>query len=123
MAAAQAQVRAGDVGALFSVGAGHHESRTWFPARTLDNTCYAVLANHIGTTGGWSTCGASAVRDPDGRLLAEAGADAPALVLADLDPEVLGAARGAEPMLRDLAGPPPAARPRAMVTMTDGATT
>ncbi|MEV6192845.1 carbon-nitrogen hydrolase family protein [Streptomyces sp. NPDC051920] len=90
------------VGALFSVGNGYHESRTWFPARALDNTCYAVLANHIGTTGGWNACGSSAVWGPDGHPLTEAGADRPELITADLDPQALLAARDSEPMLRDL---------------------
>jgi predicted amidohydrolase len=90
------------VSALFSVGNGHHESRTWFPARALDNTCYAIMANHIGTTGGWDTCGASAIWGPDGRPLAEAGPDQPELITADLDPQTLHAVRDAEPMLRDL---------------------
>ena len=36
------------VGALFSVGNGFHESRTWLPARALDNTVYVLLANHVG---------------------------------------------------------------------------
>ncbi|WEH40315.1 carbon-nitrogen hydrolase family protein [Streptomyces sp. AM 2-1-1] len=90
------------VGALFSVGNGHHESRTWFPARALDNTVYTVLANHIGTTGGWNTCGGSAVWGPDGRLLTEAGPDRPEVVTADLDPAALTAARTAETMLSDL---------------------
>ncbi|GAA2268522.1 carbon-nitrogen hydrolase family protein [Kitasatospora cystarginea] len=103
------------VGALFGVGSGHHESRTWFPARAMDNTCYAVLANHIGVTGGWNTCGGSAVWGPTGRLLAEAGQDLPELVIADLEPEALLAARESEPMLRDLSelvGTATAARPR-----------
>ncbi|MFC8388822.1 carbon-nitrogen hydrolase family protein [Streptomyces sp. NPDC057238] len=90
------------VGALFSVGNGYHESRTWFPARALDNTCYAVLANHIGTTGGWNACGSSAIWGPDGRRLAEAGADRAELITADLDPRTLLTARASEPMLRDL---------------------
>ncbi len=90
------------VGALFSVGNGYHESRTWFPARALDNTCYAVLANHIGTTGGWHACGSSAIWGPDGRPLAEAGTDRPELITADLDPQALLAVRDSEPMLRDL---------------------
>jgi predicted amidohydrolase len=90
------------VSALFSVGNGFHESRTWFPARALDNTCYAVLANHIGETGGWNACGASAIWGPDGRVLAEAGPDVPELITADLDPQKLSAARESEPMLRDL---------------------
>ncbi|MGW2838503.1 carbon-nitrogen hydrolase family protein [Streptomyces sp. NPDC001493] len=90
------------VGALFSVGNGHHESRTWFPARALDNTVYTVLANHIGTTGGWNTCGGSGVWGPDGRLLTEAGPDRREVVTADLDPAALTAAREAEGMLGDL---------------------
>ncbi|WP_431045539.1 carbon-nitrogen hydrolase family protein [Streptomyces sp. P1-3] len=89
------------VGALFGVGNGYHESRIWFPARAFDNTVYAVLANHIGTTGGWNTCGSSAIWGPDGRIVAEAGPDKPELVTATLNPEQLRAARDAEPMLRD----------------------
>jgi predicted amidohydrolase len=90
------------VSALFSVGNGFHESRTWFPARALDNTCYTVLANHIGETGGWNACGASAIWGPDGRILTEAGPDLPELITVDLDPQKLRAARESEPMLRDL---------------------
>ncbi|MGW3493773.1 carbon-nitrogen hydrolase family protein [Streptomyces sp. NPDC001020] len=90
------------VGGLFSIGNGYHESRTWFPARALDNTCYAVLANHIGTTGGWNACGSSAIWGPDGRPLAEAGAEQPELITANLDPQALLTARDSEPMLRDL---------------------
>ncbi|GAA0578882.1 hypothetical protein GCM10010394_04270 [Streptomyces crystallinus] len=90
------------VGALFGVGNGYHESRIWFPARALDNTVYAVLANHVGRTGAWDTCGSSAVWGPDGRLVAEAGPRGEEIVWADLDPAVLSAAREAEPMLRDL---------------------
>ncbi|MFC8450929.1 carbon-nitrogen hydrolase family protein [Kitasatospora sp. NPDC057223] len=97
------------VGALFSVGHGHHESRTWFPARALDNTVYTLLANHIGRTGGWHTCGASAVWAPDGRLLAEAGEDGRELVVVDLDPAVLGAVRQSETLLHDLRTGPAAA--------------
>ncbi|MFJ9692898.1 carbon-nitrogen hydrolase family protein [Kitasatospora sp. NPDC101183] len=91
------------VGALFSPENGHHESRIWFPARAFDNGVYAVLANHVGSTGGWNTCGASAVWGPDGRLVAEAGADRREVLIADLDPEVLRAARLKETMVADLA--------------------
>lgn len=90
------------VGALFGVGNGYHESRIWFPARAFDNTVYAVLANHVGRTGEWETCGSSAVWGPDGRVVAEAGARDEEIVFADLDPDALHAAREAEPMLRDL---------------------
>ncbi|MFE4397269.1 MULTISPECIES: carbon-nitrogen hydrolase family protein [Streptomycetaceae] len=103
------------VGALFSMGHGHHESRTWFPARALDNTLYTVLANHIGRTGEWHTCGGSAVWGPDGRLIAEAGEDRRELVVVDLDPDVLRTTRETETLLADLAlttGRPPAPRTR-----------
>ncbi|WP_199815232.1 MULTISPECIES: carbon-nitrogen hydrolase family protein [Streptomyces] len=91
------------VGALFSMGHGHHESRTWFPARALDNTLYTVLANHIGHTGGWHTCGGSAVWGPDGRLIAEASEDRREVVVVDLDPAVLRTTRETETLLADLA--------------------
>ncbi|MGW2863093.1 carbon-nitrogen hydrolase family protein [Streptomyces sp. NPDC001205] len=90
------------VGALFGEGNGHHESRIWFPARAFDNTVYAVLANHVGTTGGWRACGGSAVWGPDGRVVAEGSPTEEELVFADLLPDRLHAAREAEPMLRDL---------------------
>ncbi len=90
------------VGALFSVGQGHHESRVWFPARAYDNTLYALLANHVGRTGGWHTCGASAIWGPDGRLVAEGSPDRPEVVVADLDPEHLRAVRASKTMLEDL---------------------
>ncbi|MEU3572370.1 carbon-nitrogen hydrolase family protein [Kitasatospora sp. NPDC036755] len=106
------------VGALFSKGNGHHESRTWFPARALDNTLYTVLANHIGRTGSWDTCGGSAVWGPDGRLIAEASEDRRELVVHDLDPAVLRATRESETLLADLArtadSPP---TPRARFTL------
>ncbi|MET9426335.1 MULTISPECIES: carbon-nitrogen hydrolase family protein [unclassified Streptomyces] len=90
------------VGALFGVGNGYHESRMWFPARAFDNTMYTVLANHVGVTGGWHTCGGSGVWGPDGRLVAEAGPEKREIVVADLDPEMLREAREARPVLRDL---------------------
>jgi predicted amidohydrolase len=90
------------VGALFGVGNGYHESRMWFPARAFDNTMYSVLANHVGRTGGWNTCGGSGVWGPDGRLVAEAGAEEAEIVLADLDPVVLKDVRERHTMLRDL---------------------
>ncbi|MEE1754252.1 carbon-nitrogen hydrolase family protein [Streptomyces sp. SP18CS02] len=90
------------VGALFGVGNGYHESRMWFPARAFDNTVYTLLANHVGTTGGWRACGGSAVWGPDGLPVAEGGAETTELVVADLDPGRLREVREAHTMLRDL---------------------
>ncbi|UWE11382.1 hypothetical protein [Actinacidiphila bryophytorum] len=53
---------------------------------------------------------------PDGRLLAEGAEDRPQLVTADLDPRVLAAVRGSEPMLRDLGDV--GAAPRARFRLT-----
>lgn len=90
------------VSALFSVGNGFHESRTWLPARALDNTCYVVLANHVGTTGGWNACGGSAAWGPDGRIVAQAGPDETTVVTAEFEPARLARVRAAEPLLADV---------------------
>ncbi|GLW09691.1 hydrolase [Microtetraspora sp. NBRC 13810] len=100
------------VGALFSVGHGYHESRTWFPARALDNTCYAVLSNHIGRTGGWDTCGASAIWGPDGHLITEASPTHPEIITATLDPHTLQTTRATETLLHDLTHHPLPPTPR-----------
>ena len=87
--------------ALFSKGNGYHESRIWFPARALDNTIYTVLSNHVGVTGGWEACGASAVWSPYGTVVSEADAGTTGLVTVDFDPAVLAEIRKKETMLRD----------------------
>ncbi|MDF0605433.1 carbon-nitrogen hydrolase family protein [Neisseriaceae bacterium TC5R-5] len=89
------------VSALFSMGNGYHESRTWLPARALDNNCYVLLSNHIGHTGGWHSCGSSAIWQPDGRLLAEAGTTEQAVLVVELSPSVLQTARTHWHMLTD----------------------
>lgn len=74
------------VSPLFSRGNGYHESRVWFPARALDNTMYALMSNHVGITGGWSACGSSAIWDPLGNLVEEAGDHEQTLIVTDLSP-------------------------------------
>lgn len=90
------------VSALFSAKHGFHESRTWLPARALENTAYVVVANHTGRTGGWHGCGGSAVWAPDGRLLAQAAHAETAVVRAELDPDLLADVRRASPLLVDV---------------------
>ncbi|WP_035846645.1 carbon-nitrogen hydrolase family protein [Kitasatospora azatica] len=92
------------VGALFGTGGGRRQRAVWFPARALDNTMYVLLANHVGATGGWDTCGGSAVWGPDGGLLADAGEAGAGLATAELDPAVLGAVRAELTMLGEIAG-------------------
>lgn len=89
------------VSALFSVKTGYHQSRIWFPARAFDNTLYVLLSNHVGTTGGWETCGASAIWGPYGDVVSEASRDRAEVITALLDPAVLADVRERETMLAD----------------------
>ena len=89
------------VGAMFGTGSGAHQRATVFPARAMDNTGYAVLANHCGPSGPYQGCGHSAVWNPDGTLLADAGTADPGLATVRLDPAALAAAREQEPVLVD----------------------
>ncbi|MDO8654762.1 MAG: carbon-nitrogen hydrolase family protein [Undibacterium sp.] len=89
------------VSALFSTGGGYHESRIWMPARALDNTMFVLMSNHVGSTGGWNTCGSSAIWGPYGNLLAEGSVDQVGLISCTLDPALLLEARSRETMLAD----------------------
>ncbi|WP_027800636.1 carbon-nitrogen hydrolase family protein [Paraburkholderia dilworthii] len=89
------------VSGLFSVKSGYHQSRIWFPARAFDNTLYVLLSNHIGTTGGWNTCGASAIWSPYGDVIAEASREREEVITALLDPATLANVRECETALAD----------------------
>lgn len=77
------------------------KKRAWFPARAFDNTLYVLLSNHVGTTGGWPTCGASAIWNPYGDVAAQAGRNRDDVITALLDPAVLAAVHESETMLAD----------------------
>ncbi|MFI5979764.1 carbon-nitrogen hydrolase family protein [Streptomyces sp. NPDC051555] len=102
---ARAAVRGGAhaylVGAMFGRGDGERQLATVFPARALDNTSYVLLANHCRPSGPYDGCGRSAVWNPDGTLLCDAGTDDPGLAVARLDPAVLAGARSQDPVLVD----------------------
>ena len=89
------------VGAMFARGGGARRRATICPARALDNASYLVVANHTGPSGPFHGCGRSAVWDPDGGLVADAGLDDPGLAVARLDPEVLARARSGDLVLAD----------------------
>ncbi|MFE2579022.1 carbon-nitrogen hydrolase family protein [Streptomyces sp. NPDC059378] len=99
------------VGAMFSRGSGERQRATVFPARAMDNTSYVLLANHSGPSGPYHGCGGSAVWNPDGTLLADAGTAEPGLATARLQPDVLARARAEDPVLVDPSLTAPA-RPR-----------
>jgi 5-aminopentanamidase len=89
------------VGAMFGQGRGEHKRATLGPARALDNAGYVAFANHSGPSGPYHGCGRSAVWDPNGTLLVDAGTAEPGLATARLDPEVLARARAEDLVLVD----------------------
>ncbi len=67
-------------------------------ARAIENQSYVVLANRVGTDGGVTFSGTSAIIDPYGVLLAGAAADREALLVADLSEEVIRSVRERMPV-------------------------
>lgn len=65
-------------------------------ARAQDNGAYVIAANAIG--GG--DCGESMIVDPTGEVLVRAPADAPAVIVATVDPALVAQQRRLEPVLR-----------------------
>ena len=84
MAAAADGAEAYLVPAAYYVGAEHRRD-LYYPARALDNGIYVVLAGLTGPCGAGVFSGGSGVYDPEGRTLAKAGAEAPGVVVADLE--------------------------------------
>ncbi len=86
--------------AAYFAGAEHRRD-LYYAARALDNGIYTVLAGLTGSCGSWEFSGGSAVYDPEGRPLAKAGADDPAVVVADLDPAEVVRVQELNPVARD----------------------
>lgn len=86
---------------LFSKGMGKQEINIWFPARSLDNTIYSVVSNHVGKTGIWDTCGQSGVWSPLGTKILQGDVDKSELLYIELSPKALKEARKKESMLLD----------------------
>jgi predicted amidohydrolase len=59
--------------------------RTLLKARAIENQMFILASNAVGPIGDDPLAGFSAIIDPWGKLLAEAGADQPALLTAELD--------------------------------------
>jgi deaminated glutathione amidase len=69
-------------------------------ARAVENGCFVLAAAQGGThESGRETYGHSMVIDPWGRVIAEGG-DAPGVVMAEIDPSLVGKARGRIPSLQ-----------------------
>jgi predicted amidohydrolase len=81
------------VSGLFAQGRGERKRATLGPARAIDNACYVAISNHNGQSGPYTGSAHSAIWDPNGVLLADAGEADPGLAVAQLDPDALTAAR------------------------------
>lgn len=71
------------------------------PARAEENGLAIAYANYVGTEGPFTYCGRSCLVGPTGEDLARAPAVGEVLLIADLDPGAIGAARARTPYLAD----------------------
>jgi predicted amidohydrolase len=79
---------------------GHQD--VYLRARAMENQIFLALANRIGREKDLVFCGSSGFVDPMGHILAQADAQSPALLIADMDPDRITAARsGSINYLRD----------------------
>ena len=79
--------------------AEHWHDITRFYARTLQ--CYVVFVNRVGTEPGLRFWGGSHVYGPEGRLVADAPHDEPALVSADIDLGLVRRVRREMPLVKE----------------------
>lgn len=68
-------------------------------ARAQDNQVYVAAANLVGFDGETHWCGGSAIVDPRGEMIAQAGGDAESEILATIDPRLIERERQQEPAL------------------------
>lgn len=87
---------------VYTRGDDEHRRDLYFAARALENTCYTVLANHIGDTALGPACGRSVVYGPDGRVVIEADAERVDVIAATFQDIEMDAARECLTMLEDL---------------------
>jgi omega-amidase len=67
-------------------------------ARAIENQCYLILANRVGTDDGVTFCGSSAIIDPSGAIIAGASADREELLEAEISNDVIDSARSRIPV-------------------------
>ena len=62
-------------------------------ARAMENQCYLILANRVGTNDGVTFCGSSTIIDPSGAILAAASVDREELLQAEISNDVINSVR------------------------------
>ncbi|MGD8150780.1 carbon-nitrogen family hydrolase [Ornithinimicrobium sp. Y1694] len=70
-------------------------------ARAIENQCFVVSCNVVGTNGGVEMGGRSAVTDPRGEVLAEASTDQQEVLSVEIDPALVASVREDFPVLQD----------------------
>ena len=70
-------------------------------ARAIENQCYVIVANRVGTDAGVTFCGTSVIIDPYGVVMAAASADRDEIIYADLSQKVLLGVRERMPVFTD----------------------
>jgi predicted amidohydrolase len=79
------------------------------PVRAFENTVYVAFSNLLGEADGRRFCGRSAIYDPEGDVVANAGPSREGLAIADFDAAVLANVRESSPMLKELSAAAPSA--------------
>ncbi|MFD9542488.1 carbon-nitrogen hydrolase family protein [Streptomyces sp. NPDC060022] len=69
---------------LYGTGGGVKELAAVYPGIAKDFGLHVVVANHVGPAGAWTGCGRSALWAAGGGLLAQADADTPMVVTAEI---------------------------------------
>lgn len=62
-------------------------------SRAIENQCYLIVANRVGTDDGVMLCGSSVIIDPHGAILAGASVDREEIIYADISKEALDLTR------------------------------
>lgn len=78
-----------------------HHLRYLALARAIENQCYVVAVNRVGTDDGVAHCGSSAIIDPYGTIVAAASPDREELLQAELSAEVVTSVRSRINILED----------------------
>lgn len=62
-------------------------------ARAVENQCYFIIANRVGTDDGVTLCGNSMIIDPSGKILASASPDREELIQAEISTDIIDEVR------------------------------
>jgi predicted amidohydrolase len=76
--------------------------QTLTKARAIENQCYVIAANRIGTDGPLTFCGSSRIINPDGTIEASASQDQQELLIAQIHRENVSSLRASMPFLENI---------------------